>query len=191
MVEKAESAPVVVVLCGPTAVGKGTVLHTMLTRDPSTWLSVSATTRAPRPGEIDGKDYYFVTPDEFDELIERGDMLEWATVHGTHRYGTPRGPVEQAQSEGRTVILEVDLSGARQVRKSMPQALQIFLAPPSFDTLAERLAARGTEGPAERARRLETARVEMDAQGEFDVVVINDDVSRATDEILGIISAAR
>lgn len=177
------------VICGPTAVGKGTVIRQLIERQPSMWLSVSATTRAPRAGEVDGQHYFFVSPDEFDEMVGAGNMLEWATVHGIHRYGTPRGPVLDAMADDRVVLLEVDLAGARQVRASFPEAVQIFIAPPTFEDLEERLEARGTEGPAERERRLETARVELAAADEFDHVVINDDVVRATGEILSIIEA--
>ena len=178
----------VFVICGPTAVGKGTVVGSLLAADPRLWLSISATTRSPRPGEVDGTNYYFVDDQRFDELVESGQMLEWAVVHQVHRYGTPRGPVDEAVADGRIVILEVDLSGARQVRKSMPEAYQIFLAPPTFEDLELRLANRGTEDMAERARRLETARVEMAAAAEFDRIVINDDVARATAELLSIMT---
>ena len=180
-----------IVICGPTAVGKGTVIRELIAREPRIWLSISTTTRAPRAGEIDGQHYFFATPEEFDSLVESGNMLEWATVHGVHRYGTPRQPVTEAIADGRIVLLEVDLAGARQVRESLPEAVQIFIAPPTFDDLAARLESRGTEGPEERLRRLETARVELAAADEFDRIVVNDDVSRATDEILGIIASIR
>lgn len=176
------------VICGPTAVGKGTIVRQLIARDPKLWLSVSATTRTPREGERDGVDYYFVTPEAFDDMVDEGNMLEWATVHGVHKYGTPRAAVDRAMAEGKNVILEVDLEGARQVRASMPDAYQIFLSPPSFDDLVDRLEMRGTEGPSERKRRLETARVELAAADEFDRIVINDDVARATDEILSIMT---
>ena len=179
------------VICGPTAVGKGTVIRELLAREPRIWLSISTTTREPRAGEIDGQHYSFATPQEFDELIDAGNMLEWATVHGVHRYGTPRQPVLEAIADDRPVLLEVDLAGARQVRESFPEAVQIFISPPTFEDLEARLAMRGTEGPAERLRRLDTARVELAAADEFDHIVVNDDVSRATDEILGIINAIR
>ncbi|MDO5723231.1 MAG: guanylate kinase [Flaviflexus sp.] len=175
------------VVCGPTAVGKDTLIRRMRGLEPRIWLSISATTRDPRPGEVDGVDYYFVTQSRFDELIASGDMLEWAVVHGVHRYGTPRQPVTEALDRGDIALLEVDLAGARQVRQSMPEATQIFIAPPAFEDLARRLAARGTEGPEERQRRLETAKVELAAADEFDHVVVNDDVARATDELLSII----
>ncbi|SDU81085.1 guanylate kinase [Arcanobacterium phocae] len=176
------------VVCGPTAVGKGTVLKEVLAKDPSLWYSVSATTRAPRPGEIDGTHYYFVTPEEFDELVTNDGMLEWAIVHKVHRYGTPRKPVEEAMARGQHVILELDLDGARQVRKAMPEAQQIFIAPPSWEELEHRLKGRGTEGAEEQERRLATARTELAAQDEFDYVIINDTVANATEALLQILS---
>ncbi|PWJ48019.1 guanylate kinase [Quadrisphaera granulorum] len=148
------------------------------------WLSVSATTRSPRPGEVDGVHYLFTSEAEFDGLVERGQMLEWAVVHGRHRYGTPRGPVEQALAAGTPVLLEIDLQGARQVRAVMPDAHFVFLAPPSWEELERRLVGRGTEGPEERERRLSTARVELAAEKEFDTTIVNDDVSRAADELV-------
>lgn len=181
----AAPAPVTV-LAGPTAVGKGTVSAAIRERYPQIWLSVSATTRAPRPGEIDGVHYRFVSDDEFTQLVESGQMLEWAVVHGRHRYGTPRGPVEQKVAEGRPVLLEIDLAGARQVRESLPDALFVFLAPPDWDTLVARLVGRGTEDEAERARRLETAKVELAAEPEFDVTIVNDTVDRACAELAGL-----
>lgn len=172
------------VLSGPTAVGKGTVMAAMRRRAPDVWISVSATTRPPRPGEVDGLHYLFLSEERFTELAETGRMLEWAVVHGRHRYGTPRGPVEERLAEGRPVFLELDLQGARQVREAMPGARFIFLAPPSWEELVRRLTGRGTESPQERERRLVTAREELAAAAEFDHVVVNDDVARATDEVL-------
>ncbi|MDO4887944.1 MAG: guanylate kinase [Actinomycetaceae bacterium] len=177
------------VIAGPSGVGKGTILRELAARAPRCWLSISATTRAPRPGEVDGTHYFFVTDERFDELVASGDMLEWALVHGQNRYGTPRGPVMEAIERGRVPVLEVDLDGARQIRSSLPQATQIFIAPPSWEELTRRLAERGTESPDEQRRRLATAQVEMDAAGEFDLVVVNDRVSRATDELLRIMGA--
>ena len=180
----AATAPApVTVLAGPTAVGKGTVSAAIRARYPQIWLSVSATTRAPRPGEVDGVHYRFVGEEEFSRLIEDGQMLEWAVVHGRNKYGTPRGPVEEMVAEGRPVLLEIDLAGARQVRESMPDARFVFLAPPDWDTLVERLVGRGTESAEERERRLETARVELAAESEFDVTIVNDTVERASDEL--------
>jgi guanylate kinase len=172
------------VLSGPTAVGKGTIMAEMRRRAPAVWISISATTRAPRPGEIDGVHYFFLTPERFDELVRTGRMLEWAIVHGRNLYGTPREPVERELAAGRPVFLELDLQGARQVREAMPDARFVFLAPPSWDELVRRLVGRGTETPEERERRLSTARDELAAVDEFDHVVVNDDVGRATDELL-------
>lgn len=175
------------VLAGPTAVGKGTVSADLRARYPEVWLSVSATTRAPRPGEIDGVHYNFMSPEEFERLDAEGELLESAVVHGRNRYGTPRGPVVARLSAGEPALLEIDLQGARQVRQSMPDARFVFLAPPSWEELERRLVGRGTEGPEERERRLATARVELAAESEFDHVIINDDVHRATDELVSVI----
>lgn len=174
------------VLAGPTAVGKGTVSAFVRAHHPEIWLSVSATTRPPRPGEVDGVHYHFVDDDRFDAMIEAGDMLEWALVHGRARYGTPRGPVEAALAAGRPTLLEIDLQGARQVRSTMPQARFVFLAPPSWEELVRRLVGRGTESAQERAARLETARVEMAAIREFDAVIVNDDIRRASEELVSL-----
>ncbi|QOQ38851.1 guanylate kinase [Trueperella pecoris] len=179
------------VLTGPTAVGKGTVIAELVKAIPDLWFSVSATTRSPRPGEVDGKNYHFITHEQFDHMVADGQMLEWAVVHGQNKYGTPRGPVEKALSEGHTVLLEVDLDGARQIRKSMPEVTQIFLAPPSWEELEARLKGRGTEGEAEQRRRLETAKVELAAEGEFDVVVVNNTVAQATEDLLKIVGPKR
>ena len=171
-------------LAGPTAVGKGTVSADIRARYPQVWLSVSATTRPPRPGEVHGVHYLFVSPEEFDRMVADGQMLEWAVVHGRNRYGTPRGPVEEHLAAGVPTLLEIDLQGARQVRESMPDAHFVFLAPPSFAELERRLVGRGTEDAEERERRLATARVELAAEAEFDQVIVNDDVHRATDELV-------
>ena len=173
----------VVVVAGPTAVGKGTVTRRLLEKYPEVYLSVSATTRDPRPGEADGIHYFFWSPEQFDDAVKNGDMLEWALVHGRNRYGTPRSAVEAARAEGRAVVLEIDLEGARQVRSSMPDARFVFLAPPSWDVLVERLVGRGTESPEEQERRLETARVEMAAEEEFDVTIVNDDLDETVDAL--------
>lgn len=172
------------VLAGPTAVGKGTVAAQIRQQHPDIHLSVSATTRAPRPGEVDGVHYFFVDDAEFDRMIAEGQLLEYATVHNRHRYGTPRGPVEQALAAGRTVLLEIDLQGARQVREAEPSASLVFLLPPSWDELVDRLVGRGTEDAEERARRLRTARTELAAQNEFDYLVVNADVATAAREVV-------
>lgn len=174
------------VLAGPTAVGKGTVSADLRARYPRVWLSVSATTRPPRPGEVDGVHYHFVSPEKFDAMIDGGELLEWAVVHGKNRYGTPRRPVEERLAAGEPALLEIDLQGARQVRTTMPEAQFVFLAPPSFEELVRRLVGRGTEDAEERERRLRTARVELAAESEFDHVIVNDDVRRATDELVGL-----
>lgn len=178
--------PRLTVLAGPTAVGKGTVAAYLREHAPEVWLSVSATTRRPRPGEVDGVHYHFVTDEQFDALVAAGDMLEWAVVHGRAKYGTPRSPVVRALDEGRLALLEIDLQGARQVRAAMPQARFVFLAPPSWEDLLDRLTGRGTESPEEQAARLATARVELAAAAEFDVVVVNDDVQRAAAELVSL-----
>ena len=188
--EGAPSRPVsrLVVLAGPTAVGKGTVSTFIRENHPDVLLSISATTRPPRPGEVDGQHYYFVTDEVFDQMIERGDFLEYATVHNASRYGTPRPPIDAALAAGRSVLLEIDLQGARSVREAMPEALLVFLLPPSWEELVRRLTGRGTEDTAEQARRLATARVELAAQDEFDVKVVNRDVSRAAQEVVELLA---
>ncbi|WP_336923528.1 guanylate kinase [Aquipuribacter sp. SD81] len=173
-------------LAGPTAVGKGTVSADVRRRYPEVAISVSATTRAPRPGEVDGVHYHFVADERFDEMVAHGELLEWALVHGRRRYGTPRSAVEAALATGRPVLLEIDIQGARQVRRTYPQAQFVFLAPPSWDELVRRLEGRGTEDAAERTRRLETARVELAAEPEFDVTIVNRDVGRAADDLVSL-----
>lgn len=177
-----------VVLAGPSAVGKSTVVSRLRETVPDLYFSVSMTTRAPRPGEVDGKDYFFVTPEAFQGRIDRGEMLEWADIHGgLQRSGTPAGPVQEAMGVGRPVLVEVDLVGARNIKRLMPEARTVFLAPPSWDVLVQRLTGRGTETPEVIERRLTTAREELDAQGEFDDVVVNDDVDVAVRSIADIL----
>lgn len=178
--------PKVTVLAGPTAVGKGTVSQFIRDHYPQVWLSVSATTRDPRPGEQDGVHYSFVDHDTFDELVDTDQMLEWAVVHGLNRYGTRRDTVQRALAEGKHVLLEIDLQGARQVKESMPEAQFVFLAPPTWDELVRRLIGRGTESKAEQQKRLETARLELVAEKEFDAVVVNDTVEDAAARLLAI-----
>ena len=171
--------------------GKGTVVAALARAHPEIFVSVSATTRPPRRGEVDGVHYLFTSPAEFDELVASGALLEWAVVHGVHRYGTPRAPVLAALAAGRPALLEIDLQGARQVRDSWPEAQFVFLAPPSWEELVRRLTGRGTESPERVARRLELARQEMAAEREFDEVVVNDDVELAADRLvasMGIVS---
>lgn len=179
--------PRLTVVSGPAAVGKGTVVTSLHHAHPEIFVSVSATTRAPRPGEIDGVHYLFVSDQEFDELVDTGALLEWATVHGTARYGTPQAPVRAALASGREAILEIDLQGARQVRSSCPEARFVFLAPPSWEELERRLVGRGTETPDQRERRLLTAREEMTAITEFDHVVVNREVGQAVNELVGLL----
>ncbi len=175
-----------VVLAGPTAVGKGTVAACVRTTHPEIWISVSVTTRAPRPGEVNGVHYLFISEAEFDEMIASRGLLEWAVVHGVARYGTPKAPVEECLAAGKPAMLEIDLQGARQVRASMPDALMVFLAPPSWEELVRRLVGRGTEGLEERERRLATARVELEAENEFDVTIVNTDVESACQELVDL-----
>ena len=175
------------VLSGPTAVGKGTVTAALAKQHPEVFVSVSATTRAPRPGEVDGVHYLFVSDAAFDEMVAAGRMLEWAVVHGTHRYGTPRAPVVAATESGRPALLEIDLQGARQVRPSWPEARFVFLAPPSWEELQRRLVGRGTETAVQRERRLKTAQAEMDAVAEFDAVVVNVNVEQAVADLVTLI----
>jgi guanylate kinase len=177
-----------VVLAGPTAVGKGTVSTFIRENYPDVHLSVSATTRAPRPGEIDGVNYFFVTDEEFERLEHDGQMLETATVHNAYRYGTPRAPIDAALAAGKSVLLEIDLQGARSVRKAMPEAVLVFLLPPTWEELVRRLIGRGTEDAAEQQRRLETAKVELAAQDEFDHRVINEEVSQAAREVVDLMA---
>jgi guanylate kinase len=175
-----------VVLAGPTAVGKGTVSTHIRENYPDVLLSVSATTRPPRPGEVDGVNYYFVDDAEFDRMIAEGELLEYATVHNLSRYGTPRAPIERALEAGKSVLLEIDLQGARSVRETMPEARLIFLLPPTWEELVRRLIGRGTESPDEQQRRLETAKVELAAQDEFDHRVVNTDVADAAREVVDL-----
>ena len=179
--------PRLTVVSGPTAVGKGTVVAALRREHPEVFVSVSATTRPPRPGEVDGVHYLFVSEQEFDRLVADDDLLEWAVVHGRHRYGTPREPVLAAIAEGREAVLEIDLQGARQVRTNWPDARLVFLAPPSWDELVRRLVGRGTETEEERTRRLDTATRELAAESEFDTTVVNRDVVHAVADLVGLL----
>jgi guanylate kinase len=174
------------VLAGPTAVGKGSVAADIRDHHPEVWISVSATTRAARPGEEHGVHYWFVSDEEFDRMVEQGELLEWAVVHNANRYGTPRGPVEEALAAGRPAMLEIYLQGARQVRETMPEALFVFLSPPSWDELVRRLVGRGTETEEERERRLATAVEELAAETEFDVSIVNHEVHAAAEELVAL-----
>jgi guanylate kinase len=158
----------------------------MRDQHPEVFLSVSATTRSPRPGEVDGVHYHFVDDATFDAMIAEDQLLEWAVVHGVNRYGTPRGPVDEALAADRPAMLEIDLQGARQVRKTMPEAVFVFLKPPSWDELVRRLVGRGTEGEEERERRLATARLELAAESEFDVTIVNVEVNAAVQDLVAL-----
>lgn len=183
-------AGLLVVVTGPSGVGKGTVLRCVLERIGDAEISVSATTRAARPGEIDGVHYHFLDADDFVELIEQDGLLEWARYLDRY-YGTPIRPAQERVDAGCVVILEIELEGARQVRRRVPEALQIFLAPPSADELERRLRSRGTETDEQIRRRLEVAAIEYEARDEFDVVVVNDQVERACEQIVRAIEEAR
>lgn len=179
-----------VVLSGPSAVGKSTVVRCLRDRIPDLHFSVSVTTRAPRPGEVDGVDYTFVSAEQFQRMIDQGELLEWADIHGgLHRSGTPAAPVRSATRDGVPVLIEVDLAGARAVKAAMPEVTTVFLAPPSWAVLEERLIGRGTESPEVQARRLGTAREEMAAQGDFDVVVVNTQLESACAELVSLLVA--
>jgi guanylate kinase len=176
------------VLSGPSGVGKDSVIELIRARSPWVWLSVSCTTRPPRPYEVNGTHYHFVDRDEFRAHVRENEMLEWAEFAG-NLYGTPRGPVERHLALGEPVLLKIDLQGARQVRRTMPSARLVFLAPPSFEELARRLTGRGTEDHATIARRLAHAREEMAAEAEFDVTVVNDNVQHAAEELVSLLGS--
>ena len=169
-------------ITGPSGVGKGTLVALLRERHPQIWLSVSATTRQPRAGEVDGEHYFFLERPAFERQVAEGGFLEWAEFAG-HLYGTPRPPVEAQLAEGRPVLLEIELEGARQVRRSFPSAGQLFLAPPGFEELERRIRGRGTDSEEAIARRLERARVELAAAEEFDAVVVNSDLETALGDL--------
>ncbi|MGV1005491.1 MAG: guanylate kinase [Candidatus Nanopelagicales bacterium] len=177
-----------VVLSGPSGVGKGTVVAAARAIDPALWCSVSATTRQQRPGEVQGVHYYFLTDQAFEDLVESGGFLEWAGYSG-HKYGTPKSPVLKRLAAGQSVLLEIDLAGARQIRSCVPEAAMVFLFPPSWTELENRLRGRGTENAAMIARRLARARAEMSAVSEFDQVIVNDEVDKAARALLAIMAA--
>lgn len=174
------------IVSGPSGAGKGTLVKELLRRVPDVWVSVSVTTRAPRPGEHEGVHYHFISAEEFDRLVDTGGLLEWAEVHG-NRYGTPRARVEEQVRAGKQVILEIDPQGAFQIRDLMPEAVLVFVTTPSIEELHRRLVGRGSETEEQVAVRMRTAERELELVGKYDHVVINDDVARATDELVGII----
>ena len=177
-----------VVLSGPSGVGKSSVVRLVRAALPELVFSVSVTTRSPRPGEVDGQDYHFVSAEEFDRMITDGELLEWASIHGgLQRSGTPAAAVDAALEAGSPVLLELDLAGARAVRVSKPEALLVFMAPPTWEDLVSRLVGRATEESAATERRLETARVELAAQDEFDTVVVNTDVDHSCEQLVSLL----
>lgn len=171
-----------IVLTGPSGVGKGTLVQILLQRHPELYLSISATTRSPRPGEINGKHYYFVSRSDFEKMIAGNNLIEWAEFAGNY-YGTPRLPVEQKIAEGETILLEIELEGAKQIAATLPDTLRIFILPPSFSALEQRLRDRATESESAINRRLERAQIEMNAAKEFDLQIINDDLETALHQL--------
>jgi guanylate kinase len=178
------------VLAGPSGVGKGAIVARLLAALPDLELSISATTRRPRPREDEGRHYYFVERADFDRMIEAGGFLEWADIFG-ERYGTPREPVERALAAGRDVLVEIDIQGARQVKAANPSAYMVFITPPSLDELERRLRTRGTETDEQVKRRLAKASDELAAEPEFDVTVVNDDLEQAAREVIQIVDRLR
>jgi guanylate kinase len=185
MIESAK----LVVLSGPSAVGKGTLAKFIIDNNSDFILSISATTRPPRTGEVDGVSYLFVSEAVFSEMAESNELLEWATVHGAHRYGTPKYPVLEALSLGQNVVLEIDVQGAFQVKRSFPNAVLVFVNPPSFEELESRMDKRGTESLEDKLRRLETAKTELSQSDSFDFQVINDEVARCAQEVVDLVKS--
>ncbi len=177
-----------VVLSAPSGTGKTTLAQLLVERNDEVAFSISATTRPPRPGEKDGRDYHFVDDSTFDRMIERNELAEWAVVHG-RRYGTPRAEITGPLQQGRTVVLDIDVQGARQVRKMFPTALLVFVLPPSAEELNRRLSGRSSEDPVERRRRLTNARRELEAVSEFDYVVVNDELEFAYERVEAVVRA--
>jgi guanylate kinase len=177
-----------VIFAAPSGAGKTSIARELSTRRNDVQFSISATTRPPRSGERDGSDYHFLTPAEFEAMIARGDLLEWAIVHG-HHYGTPRSNLELARDRHHFLLLDIDVQGSRQIKQRVPEAVSIFVLPPSGAELARRLAGRGSEGPGVRRRRLLTAREEIAAVAEFDYVIVNDDLRKAVDRVEMVLAA--
>lgn len=171
-----------IVLTGPSGVGKGTLLRSLLSRHPELYASISVTTRAPRSGEVDGRDYYFVTRSQFERMVAQGELLEWAEFAG-NCYGTPRRAVEEKIQDGKWVVLEIELEGARQVRKTFPSGLRIFILPPSMNELETRIRGRGQDSEAAIDRRLTRAKEEINAANEFDIQIVNDDLEKALSKL--------
>lgn len=174
-------------LSGPSGVGKSTVVARLRELQPQIWQSVSVTTRPPRPGEIDGREYFFVSEPEFDVMVADGKLLEWAQFAG-NKYGTPRGPVEDRLRTGITTLLEIDVEGARQIRTALPGTLLVFLAPPSWDELIRRLTGRETEAPEVIARRLAAAQIELAAGAGFDITLVNTSVDDVCEQLVALIT---
>ncbi|GCL40052.1 guanylate kinase [Sphaerospermopsis reniformis] len=175
-----------IVLTGPSGVGKGTLMQKLLQLHPELYYSVSATTRSPRPGEINGQNYYFITRSQFEKLVAQGEFLEWAEFAGNY-YGTPRAAVLEQIQSGKLVILEIELEGARQIRTSYPNALSIFILPPSFSELEKRIRGRGQDSQEAIARRLNRAQEEIEAAAEFDIQIVNDDLETALNQIEAVL----
>lgn len=179
------------VVAGPSGVGKGTLITGLRERHPGIEWSVSCTTRQPRPGEVDGADYHFVSREQFLRMAHGGELLEWAVVHGSDLYGTPRGPVEDALAAGRDMVIEIDYQGARSVRAALPEAVLVFVAPPSVGALRERLRGRATEADETVERRLQTAGTEFEHIGMFEYLIVNDALEQAIDALDAVYRAAR
>ncbi|HSR85501.1 MAG TPA: guanylate kinase [Streptosporangiaceae bacterium] len=184
----APAAARLTVLSGPSAVGKSTVAARLRSQCPWIWQSVSVTTRGPRVGEVNGREYFFVSEAEFEAMAARGELLESARFAG-NRYGTPRAPVQQRLDEGKPALLEIDVAGARQVRAAVPGALLVFMAPPSWEELERRLVGRNTESPEAMSRRLEAARTELAASDEFDITLVNTSVQDVADQLVALMRA--
>lgn len=180
-----------IVVSGPSGAGKGTLLKKVMDADSNAVFSISATTRDMRPGEVDGKDYYFISDDDFSRMVAGNEFLEYADVFGMSRYGTPKGHVEKCMDEGKNVYLDIDVQGARQVRQSMPEAIMLFIMAPNMAILEERLRNRGTENEQAVQKRLETAKKEIASAKDYDYIIINDDAEQAANVIQSIIMAEK